>query len=85
LSQSVYKPTIRPSPLQFEWFTIVESDQSIQRVVTLKGYPKIPGGNNTCDLVVSNPCDVQRDQRMLTDGRVWLGEISAKAINIIVN
>jgi hypothetical protein len=81
---SEYKTTISSDPLQLECFTKIESNQSIQRMVTLKGYPEIPKGNYTCDFEFAGP-PIQRDQRILTDGRIWMGEISSNGINIIVD
>ena len=84
LLESQYKTTVSPGFLQLEWFTKIESNQSIQKTVTLKGYPKIPKGDYTCDFRFPGP-PVKRDQRMLTDGRIWMGEIFSNEINIIVN
>jgi len=84
LLESQYKTTTSPSPLKLEWFTKIESNQSIQRTVTLKGYPKIPKGSYACDFTFANP-PVQRNQRLLTDGRIWIGKISSNRINMIVN
>ncbi|UCD38090.1 MAG: hypothetical protein JSW54_00980 [Fidelibacterota bacterium] len=57
------------------WFVRIESQSSIRRTVTLRGYPPIPEGNYSCWFVYAGPTNIEREARMLSDGRLWLGEV----------
>lgn len=85
---SQHKTVTPPSPhdsWQPSWFTRIESGQSLQRAVTLRGYPSIPKGRYSCQLTYSGPQKVERSQRNLSDGRYWIGEIESNAIAVVVN
>lgn len=85
---SEHKTVTPPNPhdsWQPSWFTRIESDQFIQRTVTLHGYPSIPNGEYVCHLTYSGPKKIERSQRNLSDGRYWIGEIESNAIAVAVN
>lgn len=85
---SEHKTVTAPSPhdsWQPSWFTRIESGQSIQRTVTLRGYPSIPRGQYVCHLTYSGPKRIEREHRNLTDGRYWIGEIESNLIEVAVN
>lgn len=80
---SEYKSVTSPDPFyswNIEWFTKIQSGHSIQRTVTLKGYPNIPVGSYYCWFKYSGPKKIERDNRMLSNGRLWLGEIESNVI-----
>ena len=68
-----------------DWFTRIPSKKSLQRTVTLKGYPKFPQGEYTCYFNYSCQADIPRDHRILSDGRYWLGGIFSNEIQMIVD
>ncbi len=85
---SEYKTTEGPDPFyswDAEWYGRVKSKSSIQREVTLKGYPPIPTGTYSCYFTYSGPMRIERDKRILSGGRLWLGEIKSNMITVSVN
>ncbi len=70
---SEYKSVTGPDPFyswNIEWFTKIQSGHSIQRTVTLKGYPNIPVGNYYCWFIYSGPTKIERDNRVLSNRSV---------------
>ncbi len=69
------------------FLTILESGKSMTRSVEKSGYPFIPRGNFKCNFTFSSPYispyTVAKSKRNQTDGRVWIGKISA-ADSIII-
>jgi len=83
---SEYNKTEQPEPFDSwnpEWFTKITSGSTMQRTVTLKGYPHIPGGTYNCFFKFSAPRKIDKSSRVLSGGRYWLGEIeSVNEINL---
>ncbi len=63
-----------------EWFTKIGSGYAIERTVTLKGYPHIPAATYNCTFTFSNPNMISKTDRILPDGRYWLGHVEAKYV-----
>ncbi|MBN1999046.1 hypothetical protein JW935_15920 [candidate division KSB1 bacterium] len=87
LIESSLKDIPEPTPTdnyREEWFTRIPSGQSIKRTVRLKGYPKIPAGLYRCEFVFSGPMRIDKAGRMLKDGRIWIGQLAAPAIEVRV-
>jgi len=85
--ESKYKIVVAPDPYYYwetSWFARLETDETLQRTVTLKGYPRIPSGTYSCTFVYSGPVKIEREERLLADGRIWIGEIVSGAIEVIV-
>jgi hypothetical protein len=85
---SEYKTVATPNPCdswQPSCFTRIQAEQSIQRTVTLRGYPRIPKGQYTCRLTYLGPKMIERSQRSLADGRYWIGEIESNTIEVTIN
>lgn len=77
---SQYKVVERPEPFDSwkpEWFTRVASGSTIERTVVLKGYPHIPAATYNCSFTFSNPSMISKTDRILPDGRYWLGHVEA--------
>ena len=84
---SEYKTVTGPEPFdswQANWFTKIISGQTMERTVTLKGYPQIPKGQYNCTFRFSNPTKIERDDRYINDGRIWIGEIQSNTKTIFV-
>lgn len=64
------------------WFTKIESKKSIIRTLSFKEYPPIYPGEYCCYLKFTSPFNIKKDERLLTDGRYWIGEILSDMINI---
>jgi len=81
--ESVYKRTIKPIPpdyYDYNWFTKIECGKSITRMITLKGYSYLPNGNYYCIFNFNNPNNVSKKDRLLVDGRYWLGSTISELI-----
>jgi len=65
-----------------EWFTKINSGESIIREIDLKGYERFPAGNYLCQFKYSGPTKIEKDDRYLPDGRYWLGEINSNTVGI---
>lgn len=74
--ESVYKKVTVPSPLNSYdamWFIKIESGKSIIRAITLKGYAYLPTGDYYCRFGFANPTSIGKKDRVLPDGRYWMG------------
>jgi hypothetical protein len=63
-----------------KWFTRLGSDKSMKRTVILNGYPDIPKGTYSCYFTYSGPNHIEKSKRMLSDGRLWIGEVLSSTI-----
>jgi hypothetical protein len=77
--ESIYKivENLEWSPL---WFSKINSKESMSRTVVLKGYPPIPSLKYECDFRFNSPNKVEKSERYLEDGRIWLGSIQSNRI-----
>jgi hypothetical protein len=81
MHKEVLQPTTDWDPA---WFCEVPVDSTIQRTVRLKGYPRIPPGHYTCYFEFFNP-PVERENRVMPRGRVWVGSIYSTKLDLEVN
>lgn len=84
---SEYKTVTRPEPYdswQSNWFTKIKSGQSMERTVTLKGYPQIPNGQYSCTFQFSNPKKIEHEDRYINNARIWIGKIKSNTKTIFV-
>jgi hypothetical protein len=82
---SEYETRNPPEPFDhwdLQWFTRIESGQSIQRTVVLGDYPDMPNGTYSCEFSFSGPGKIQRDERILPDGRIWLGTVDSSTLEV---
>lgn len=67
----------QPSSLDYwssDWFTKLESGQSIQRTVLLKGYPYFPSGEYQFEFKYdSQRRGMEKENREIETGRYWIG------------
>jgi hypothetical protein len=61
---------------EIEWLIRLGSKQSVARTIEKSGYPYIPKGKYKCGLRFASPYTIAKSKRLLSDGRVWIGEIS---------
>ncbi len=64
------------------WFTKLDSHESLKRTIQLAGYPFIPDGTYECHFMYSGPSMISRDDRISSDGRIWLGKVDSNSIKI---
>ena len=84
---SQFKEVDSPEPYDswnFEWFTLVKSNQSIERTILLKGYPHIPNGNYVGYMNFSNPTKITKENRYVADSRIWIGSIRSNDFQIMI-
>jgi len=81
--QSTYKkvtsPTVTCDP---RWLTELQPHASISRTVTLRGYPRIAPGIYTCSFTFADPIEVEKDNRYVSGGRIWLGEVESSGVEL---
>lgn len=81
------KSVTAPQPYdswEASWFTRLDGGESTERTVTLDGYPEIPPGTYACDFAYSGPSHIEKNERPLPDGRLWLGMIESTTFQITV-
>jgi hypothetical protein len=81
--ESIHKTVTVPSPPHSYhpgWFTKIEGGKSATRMITLKGYPRLPAGEYYCKTGFSNPNSILKKDRILGDGRYWIGFRSSELV-----
>lgn len=68
-----------------EWLSLLPSGESMSRTVTLEGYPSIAPATYECFFAFPSPLLTTRKQRVLSLGRVWIGEVRARATVSVEN
>jgi len=66
------------------WFTKLSSKKELKRTVMLKGYPKIKNDVYTCNFDYGGIFKIESHNRLLSDGRYWLGYILSNTITFEV-
>lgn len=83
---SMYKEKYQPPSIYYwspNWFTKIESMESIQRTVVLKGYPQFPSGEYVISLNYNHPICIKKEDMILADGRYWFGSTRSNSITWI--
>lgn len=72
-----WRKHVTPPSLDYwspDWFIKLESGQSIQRTVILKGYPYFPTGEYIFEFRYDGQIiGMEKEEREIEDGRYWLG------------
>lgn len=74
-------PILRWEP---EWFTKINSGESIEREIVLKGYERFPAGEYSCEFYYKGPRKIEKEDRYTAEGRYWLGKIRSNTIEISI-
>ncbi len=83
--QSTSKTTSPPAdPWDPGLYAQIPVSGSIQRTVRLTGYPKIPSGTYQCSFTFADPAQIEKEHRLISNGRIWLGDIASNQIQITV-
>ncbi len=83
--ESNFKVVEIPNPSDYynpDWFIKINSGDSITRTVNLKGYSFFPAGIYYCELFFQGARKIPKDQRVLPDGRYWIGQTVSDLIAI---
>jgi len=67
-----------------EWFTKLDSHQSMRRSVMQGGYPNIQSGTYNCGFIYSGPTNIEKSKRLLPDGRIWIGEVRSTSLTVTI-
>lgn len=84
---SEYKTVVRPEPYdswRVAWLSEIAPGRTMERTVTLKGYPHIPQGQYSCSFQFANPTKVEKADRCVGDGRIWIGQITSDEETVYV-
>jgi hypothetical protein len=64
---------------ELNWLSLIVSGDSITKTLTKPGYPFIPSGSYDCYFIFpSLSHKLSTEERVLTDGRIWIGELCIK-------
>jgi hypothetical protein len=63
-----------------EWFIKIASGDSITRTISLKGYTYFPSGTYYCELFFQGIKKIPKNQRLVQDGRYWIGQTVSNLI-----
>jgi hypothetical protein len=79
---SLHKPysEIPSNAWNNNWYVKINSNDSITRTVSLSGYPHFPTGYYTCEITYQSIKKISKEQRILSDGRYWIGPIKSKTV-----
>ncbi|NWF89028.1 MAG: hypothetical protein HXY50_06140 [Ignavibacteriaceae bacterium] len=81
--ESIYKEINKPEPTDYydnNWFTKIEAGKSLTRMILLKGYQYLPDGDYYCSISLNNPYNINKKDRIATDGRYWIGPTRSEMI-----
>jgi hypothetical protein len=73
LYPSTFKQVIETDNWSPDWFTKLGTGESIERTVLLKGYPYFAAGEYAIIFDYSGPTKIPLKDRILSDGRYWIG------------
>jgi hypothetical protein len=88
-TQQLYEPISIKEPKDswtYDWYTKLESGQSIQRTVSIKGYPYFSSGKYMFEFsYYSVTIDMEKEVREVDDGRIWLGPTRSNILIMELN
>lgn len=65
------------------WLTLLRSGELMTRTVVRTGYAPLEPGTYACDFACPSPRAVPRAERTLPGGRLWLGNLRARATLVV--
>lgn len=84
---SYQKAVISPLPYDScdkNWFTLIKSNQFIERTIRLKGYEHLPTGKYNCIMNFADPTKVPKNNRLINGIRIWLGQIESNSLSVVL-
>ena len=67
------------------WYTLLQSGESLKRTIRLKGYATIPNGSYSAQMLYACPEEIPKNVRINSQGRFWLGRTLSNRITITIN
>jgi hypothetical protein len=64
------------------WFTKLKSHKSMKRALSFQCDTTVPDGIYSCYFIFTGPSHVEKDNRILNNGRLWLGSVRSTSIKI---
>ncbi len=84
--RSIYSKSPDPyDSWDFEWFTRIESGESITREYTILVDECIESGEYECKLWYEGPTNIDKETRTRPDGRIWIGRIWSSSFYLDTN
>jgi hypothetical protein len=68
--------------LDLSWFTRLKGHKSMKRMINFECDTVVPDGVYSCYLLYTGPSHIEKDDRSLKDGRLWLGSVRSTSIEI---
>ncbi len=83
---SIYSQSPDPhDSWDFEWFTRIDSGESITREYTIIANEDIKTGEYECKLWYTGPKNINKEARNRPDGRIWIGRIWSSSFYLTVS
>lgn len=83
---SLRQPKISPgNEWNPEWFIKLNSKDSITKTINLSGFPHFPPGNYNCEVSYQCIKNISKNQRVLSDGRYWIGPTKSNLIGLTLD
>jgi len=67
------------------WYTLISSGEEIVRKIKLKGYEFLDVGDYLIEIPFSTPVRIDRNNRIIEDGKYWLGTTKTSANQFTIN
>lgn len=82
---SAYEPSVAPQPYDswdVSWFTKIDSHESMERTLTFDCDEIVSDGTYACRFSYAGPSRIEKSDRTLPEGRLWIGTIESNTIKI---
>lgn len=79
---SSFKTTKSPDAWDSTWYSLIKSEESLKRTISMTGYSPIQSGVYTVVFEYSCP-NISKSVRETSQGRYWIGQTSANSIEVI--
>ena len=77
-------PEMKWEQWQKGWYTQLEPEQSLIRIVTQTGFPIVTDGHYSCSLRFTCDTGVEKSERMMDNGEIWIGFLTSDPVSIAV-
>ena len=82
---SEYDPSVAPQSYDSwdnSWFTRLDSHESMERTLTFDSDQIVSDGNYSCRLRYTGPSYIEKEDRTLSGGRLWIGTVETNIVEI---
>ncbi len=84
---SLRKPSVKPDLNAYDtnWYTRLDSHQTMSRTVLLSGFPTFGKGVYNAYFSFSGPHNIPNSDRIRADGSIWIGDVNSNTIDVIID